>query len=65
MLAESGCDMAQGHLFSCPQPARELTEWLRTSPDGVRPPAKLALVATTSVRSATALHTSRANLPKR
>jgi diguanylate cyclase (GGDEF)-like protein/PAS domain S-box-containing protein len=36
MLAEMGCDMAQGYFLSRPLPAPEVTEWLR------RPPVRLA-----------------------
>lgn len=36
MLAEMGCDMAQGYFLSRPLPAPEVTEWLR------QPPVRLA-----------------------
>jgi len=35
MLVEYGCDSAQGHFFSRPCAAEELTAWLTESPFGV------------------------------
>jgi diguanylate cyclase (GGDEF)-like protein/PAS domain S-box-containing protein len=36
ILAEDGCDSAQGHFFSRPCPADELTTWLTESPFGAQ-----------------------------
>jgi diguanylate cyclase (GGDEF)-like protein/PAS domain S-box-containing protein len=40
MLAEYGCDSAQGYFFSRPRAAEELTTWLTESPFGARMEAR-------------------------
>ncbi|MEA2223046.1 MAG: hypothetical protein QOH83_1422, partial [Solirubrobacteraceae bacterium] len=40
MLAEYGCDSAQGYFFSRPCAAEELTTWLTESPFGARMEAR-------------------------